>query len=173
MFILRKLLDRYWFNWIFLFVVLFVYLIGFLVNPSWWFEVGKYFVTLFFKNILPVLVLVYFLIFIFNILIDKNFLKKFFESWSYSVKLFISIISGILSSWPIYLWYPLLKQLKHRGLTWWHIAAFIYARAIKIPLLPMMVGFFGWKYTLVFNIVILFLAFLIWIVVDILMEYSE
>ncbi len=171
MIIFRKILDKYWFNWIFLFLVLIVYLFLTLLNPLWGKQVGLYFLKTLVK-ILPIIFLVYFLIFVFNLLIDKDFLKNFFEKWSRFKKLFFSIIGGILSSWPVYLWYPLLKNLKDKGLTYGHIAAFIYARAIKLPLLVMMISFFGIKYTIVFNLVIFVLAFVVWIVMDILMEYS-
>jgi len=67
------------------------------------------------------------------------------------------------------LWYPFLKKLKDHWLTRWHIAAFIYARAIKIPLIPMMIAFFGIKYTLIFNIVILIFAIFMAFIVDFLM----
>jgi uncharacterized membrane protein YraQ (UPF0718 family) len=76
--------------------------------------VGQYFLKIFFKNILPVLIIVYFLIFIFNVLIERKFLQKILQETSYFAKLLGSAIGGILSSGPVYLWYPLLKQLKEK-----------------------------------------------------------
>lgn len=172
MLIFRKILDKYWFNRVFLFIVLFVYFIGFLVNFNWWIAVWKYFLLVFFKSILSVLLVVYFLIFLFNILIDNSSIKNFFNKWNYILKLFFSVIWWILSSWSVYLWYPLLRQIKEKWLTYWHIAAFIYARAIKIPLLVMMVSFFWWKYTLIFNLVIFVFSFLVGIVVDVLLKFK-
>ena len=58
---------------------------------------------------------------------------------------FLAISTGILSHGPIYVWYPLLKDLRDRGMRSGLIAAFLYCRAIniKIPLLPLMVYYFG------------------------------
>jgi hypothetical protein len=78
-----------------------------------------------------------------------------------------------LSSGPVYLWYPLLKQLKEKWLSQWHIATFIYARAIKIPLIPMMIVFFGLKYTIIFNLVLFVLALIIWVLIDFLWNIPE
>lgn len=165
---IRKILDKYWFNRVFLFIILLIYALWFLFNYHWWILVGKYFLSVFFKSILPILLLVYFLIFIFNLFIDKKIIKEFFEKSSYVVRLFASVFGGIVSSGPVYLWYPLLKQFKQKWLTYGHIASFIYARAIKIPLIPMMIVFFWWKYTLIFNLVIFVLSFIIWIIIDLL-----
>ncbi|KAF5428632.1 putative membrane protein YraQ, UPF0718 family [Candidatus Methanophagaceae archaeon] len=56
---------------------------------------------------------------------------------------FLAIFTGILSHGPIYVWYPLLKDLRDRGMKSGLIAAFLYSRAIKIPLLPLRVYYFG------------------------------
>ena len=57
----------------------------------------------------------------------------------------LAISTGILSHGPIYVWYPLLKDLRDRGMRSGLIAAFLYSRAIniKIPLLPLIVYYFG------------------------------
>ncbi|MEA2074619.1 MAG: hypothetical protein U9O85_02630 [Euryarchaeota archaeon] len=52
---------------------------------------------------------------------------------------FLAISAGIISHGPIYIWYPLLKELRDRGMRSGLIAAFMYSRAIKIPLLPYIV----------------------------------
>ncbi len=58
---------------------------------------------------------------------------------------FLAISTGILSHGPIYVWYPLLKDLRDKGMRSGLIAAFLYSRAIniKIPLLPLMIYYFG------------------------------
>ncbi len=164
--IIKKLLDKYWFSWLFFFIILILYLVISLINISWWLSVAKYFFTILIWTIFPVLILVYFLIFIFNLIIDKDYIKNFLKKWNYFSKLILSVVWGILSSWPVYLWYPLLKKFKQQWITDWHIASFIYARAIKIPLLLMMVSFFWLKYTLIFNLVVFVFAFIIWIIID-------
>ena len=55
----------------------------------------------------------------------------------------LAIFTGILSHGPIYAWYPVLKELRQHGMKSGLAAAFLYNRAIKIPLLPVMVYYFG------------------------------
>jgi uncharacterized membrane protein YraQ (UPF0718 family) len=57
----------------------------------------------------------------------------------------LAIVTGLLSHGPIYVWYPLLKELKEQGMSNGLVAVFLYNRAVKIPLLPMMVACFGLK----------------------------
>jgi len=67
----------------------------------------------------------------------------------------LAISGGIISSGPIYMWYPLLGDLKEKGMKNSFIAAFLYNRAIKIPLIPMMVYYFGWSFTITLSIYML------------------
>jgi uncharacterized membrane protein YraQ (UPF0718 family) len=69
-----------------------------------------------------------------------------FRGWT------VAIAGGIASSGPIYMWYPLLGDLKDKGMKDSLVAAFLYNRAVKIPLLPMMVHYFGWPFALVLSI---------------------
>jgi uncharacterized membrane protein YraQ (UPF0718 family) len=61
----------------------------------------------------------------------------------------LSAGAGIVSAGPIYAWYPLLKDLKEQGAADGPIAVFLYNRAVKPFLLPVMIGYFGWRYVLV------------------------
>jgi uncharacterized membrane protein YraQ (UPF0718 family) len=78
----------------------------------------------------------------------------------------ISAIAGIISHGPPYVWLPLIKNLQNRGMSIGYSAVFLYTRAIKIPLLPMMIIFFGWKFTIVFNLMILISSILVWKVME-------
>ena len=74
------------------------------------------------------------------------------------------------------MWYPFLKKLKDHGLNYGHIATFIYARAVKIPFLAVMIYYFGLKYTIIFNLVLIFLAIILGIVINLifnLYNYEE
>lgn len=56
---------------------------------------------------------------------------------------FLAISTGVLSHGPIYVWYPLLRDLRDQGMKNGLVAAFLYNRAIKLPLLPLMIYYFG------------------------------
>ena len=76
------------------------------------------------------------------------------------MKWFLTIVLGIISTGPIYMWYPLLADLKEKGMSYGLIACFLYNRAIKIPLLPVMMLYFNLKY--------IFLLFLLMVIVSVI-----
>jgi uncharacterized membrane protein YraQ (UPF0718 family) len=61
----------------------------------------------------------------------------------------LAILTGILSHGPIYAWYPALKELRQHGMRSGLVAVFLYNRAIKIPLLPVMVYYFGIQFVVI------------------------
>jgi uncharacterized membrane protein YraQ (UPF0718 family) len=60
----------------------------------------------------------------------------------------LALLAGIISHGPMYAWYPMLQELKKQGLGNALITVFLYARAVKLPLLPVMVDYFGLLFTL-------------------------
>jgi uncharacterized membrane protein YraQ (UPF0718 family) len=66
-----------------------------------------------------------------------------------------ALAAGVISHGPMYAWYPLLEDLRSHGMRDGLIVVFFYSRAIKIPLLPMMIDYFGWSFTLVLSFYIL------------------
>ena len=73
---------------------------------------------------------------------------------------FIAVGAGALATGPIYPWYVLLADLRRKGMPPELIAALLYARAIKLPLLPLMAHYFGAPFTLVLSGWILAFAWL-------------
>ena len=78
----------------------------------------------------------------------------------------IAIITGIISTGPIYLWYPLLSELKKQGVSNGFIATFLYNRAIKIPLIPLMIFYFGLAYVIVLTIVMIIISIVQGLIVE-------
>ena len=68
--------------------------------------------------------------------------------------------AGALATGPIYPWYALLAELRRKGMQPALIAVLLYARAIKLPLLPLMAHSFGAPFTLVLSGWILAFAWL-------------
>ena len=172
---LKKILDRYWFNNLFLFFVLLLLFWVWIFNLNLFIYILKDFINIFVNQILFVLLIVFVFMFILNILIEKEFIKNKIKNAKSITKYFVSIIWGIFSTWPVYMWYPFLKQLKNHWLSYGHIATFIYARAVKIPFLAVMIMYFGLKYTIIFNLVLIFLALVLGIIIDLLfnLKYYE
>jgi len=77
-----------------------------------------------------------------------------------------AILGGILSHGPMYAWYGMLSDMKSHGLRDGLIVTFIYARAVKLPLLPLMIGIFGVTFTIIINIYIVLFSVLQGIIMD-------
>jgi len=60
----------------------------------------------------------------------------------------VAIVSGILSTGPVYAWYAVLHNLRQKGMRTSLVAAMLYSRAVKLPLLPLLVHYFGFGYTI-------------------------
>jgi uncharacterized membrane protein YraQ (UPF0718 family) len=103
-------------------------------------------------RIAPILVIVFVVMFLANLFFENKSVSRFLGKGSGFRGWVIAIAGGIVSSGPIYMWYPLLSDLKEKGMKDSLIATFLYNRAIKIPLLPMMVHYFGWNFTLALSI---------------------
>jgi uncharacterized membrane protein YraQ (UPF0718 family) len=64
----------------------------------------------------------------------------------------LSSVAGIISMGPIFAWYPFLKALREKGAADFYLANFLSSRAVKPILLPVLLAYFGWRFSLVFTI---------------------
>jgi uncharacterized membrane protein YraQ (UPF0718 family) len=103
-------------------------------------------------RIAPILLLVFGMMFFTNLFFQGNRIVRFLGEEPGCQGWVVAVAGGIVSAGPIYMWYPLLSDLKEKGMKDSLIAAFLYNRAVKIPLLPMMVYYFGWHFALVLSI---------------------
>jgi len=99
-------------------------------------------------QILPVLLLVYFVMLLTNYFVDNKKLKKDMSEDTGFKGLAIAIIAGIISVGPIYIWYPLMQDLQSKGVSNKYLAIFLYNRGIKIQWLPMLILYFGLSYSI-------------------------
>ncbi|WP_281951768.1 permease [Nitrosophilus kaiyonis] len=149
----------------FLFLVVLVYILLFYFFPQKSLLALKESFSVLIK-ILPILLVVIF----FNALINYFFKPKklsYHLSKDRGIKAWIiALIAGILSHGPMYAWYPLIEDLKKKGLRDSLIAMFFYARAVKLPILPLMIHYFGLKFAIVLNIYIIIGAVLQGMIVE-------
>ncbi|MDY6950497.1 MAG: permease [Thermodesulfobacteriota bacterium] len=94
-------------------------------------------------QIFPALCLIILLMGLVNHFVNPRTVSKYVGKGSGIKGWFLAICTGILSHGSIYAWYPLLRDLRKQGMRSALIAVFLYNRAIKIPLLPLMVHYFG------------------------------
>jgi uncharacterized membrane protein YraQ (UPF0718 family) len=78
----------------------------------------------------------------------------------------IALGAGILSHGPMYAWYPMIQDLRSHGAGDGRVTAFFYARAIKVPLLPIMVEYFGLAFTVILTLYILLAAWIQGLIMD-------
>lgn len=135
-------------GWIFLAIVLLIYGVITLLDSKLALQAITLFVQLLGK-VLPVLLIVFILIFSINLLLEPAWVKKHLGSHSGITGWLTAIVGGVLSTGPIYPWYALLKDLKEKGMKISLIAVFLYSRAVKLPLLPLLVHYFGITYTVI------------------------
>jgi uncharacterized membrane protein YraQ (UPF0718 family) len=58
----------------------------------------------------------------------------------------------VASTGPVYAWYALLAELRAKGMRSALVAVVLYARAIKLPLLPLLAHYFGLRYMLLLSL---------------------
>lgn len=100
------------------------------------------------QHLLPVFIVVIVLMAIFSVVISAAGLDRWLGNESGIRGWFIALIGGILSHGSSYLWYQMLADLRKQNMKDGLIITFLYARAIKLPWLPLMISYFGYAFTL-------------------------
>ena len=155
-------------SWYFLLIVVLAYVILFFINKELSFLSLNFFSNILIK-IVPILVLVFILMSLVNYFFTSKFISKHLGEKGIRKWIFV-IVGGILSTGAIYMWYPLLADLKSKGLSYGLIACFLYNRAIKIPLLPLMIFYFSLQYVLILSFVMIFMSVVQGIIINKIME---
>ncbi|MEA1920630.1 MAG: permease [Campylobacterota bacterium] len=112
------------------------------------------------KMIAPILLIVFFLMAVLNTFIKPKSIAKYLGEKSGYKGWTLALVSGVLSHGSTLVWYPMLSELRKHGARDGLIVAFFYARAIKLPWIPVMIGYFGLGFTLVLSFYILLGALL-------------
>ena len=114
-------------------------------------------------DVLSRLLLPFFLVFCFmvalNLFLTPPQFEKIAQNGSGLKQTFFAAIAGILSTGPIFAWYPILKELRDRGAAPSLMAVFLVNRAVKPALLPMMISLFGWPFVLLFTLLTVVASF--------------
>lgn len=146
-------------GWIFLGAVVLVWLAVAVIAP----EYAARAITLFsglLMKVLPTLALVFVLLFLANLLTDQPWLKRGLASRPGLHGWLIAVVAGVLASGSLYVWYALVGELRQKGMRPGLAAAFLYAFSVKLPLLPLLVHFFGLTYAVVLNAYLILFAVL-------------
>ena len=123
--------------WYFLISMVSAYVILFFAWPHIFWSSFNFFEKILIK-ILPIFVLVFALMVAVNRYMNNDFIIKHMRGNKIKSWLYI-IIGGVLSTGPMYIWYPLLKDLRNNGINNGEIACFLYNRSIKPPFFPLII----------------------------------
>ncbi|MFH1786829.1 MAG: hypothetical protein ABH829_04230 [archaeon] len=156
-------------SWYFLGIVLLLYAL----TGAFSFEVFALslgFAYQIFVKVVPILFIIFGLMAVVNYYVSPDTIARYMGKESGLNGWLVAIVGGIISTGPLYMWYPLLQDIQQKGARNGLVAAFLYTRAIKVPLMPMMIIYFGAAYTIVLTFVIISFSFLQGIVVERIME---
>jgi len=95
---------------------------------------------------------IYLILLVLNLFITPVHVSRFMGSGAGVRGVLLSAVAGIISMGPIFAWYPFLESLRIKGASDFHLANFLSHRAVKPALLPMMIIYFGWRFSLVFTV---------------------
>lgn len=158
---------KYPWGWLFLASVVALYVLLFSLDP----ETAKNALSSFgalLSRILPILAVVFGLMLLFNLFADPKWIGRYVGKRSGLQGWIVAIAAGIFSLGPIYPWYLLLGDLKLKGMRSSLVAVFLYSRAIKLPLVPLMVHYFGLAFTATLLTYILVFAVLNGLLIELL-----
>jgi uncharacterized membrane protein YraQ (UPF0718 family) len=135
-------------KWLFLTVVILSYALTALID----FPLARESLSLFgdvLLQIIPILIVVLVLMTIINLLMTPDRIQTYLGKTSGVKGWLLAMAGGVLATGPIYTWYILIAELRKQGMQPSLAAAFLYSRAVKLPLLPLLVHYFGIGYTLI------------------------
>ena len=138
-------------GWFFLAIALALYGVTAFVDYELALSAISFFIQLL-NKVLPVLALVFVLIFAVDLLLNPKRVEKYLGKKSGFMGWLTAIVTGILSTGPVYAWYAVLHDLRQKGMRTALVAVLLYSRAVKLPLLPLLVHYFGLGYTLVLTL---------------------
>ncbi len=135
-------------GWFFLGGVTALYVGVILFNPHLGMELVSKALSIF-TNLIPIFFIVFLFMVFSSLVFDSEKVLRAVGEESGTRGWLVSVAGGILSTGPVYMWYPLLADLREKGMRTSLIATFLYNRAVKIPLLPLMIYYFGLPFTVV------------------------
>ena len=107
------------------------------------------------------LLLAFFMMFLLNLFVTPAHVTRFMGREAGPLGILLSSAAGIVSMGPVYAWYPFLASLKEKGASDFHLANFLSSRAVKPVLMPLMIAYFGWRFSLFFTLISVLSALLV------------
>ncbi len=147
-------------------ILLAIYALVYFFNKNIFMKISDQFLKLLLQ-IFPFLIIVFVLMFLTNLWLKPDIIKKYLGENSGAKGMALASLAGILSVGSVYMWYPLIKDLKVNGMSNKLISVFIYNRAVKLHLLPLMVLYFGITFTIILTVLTIIFSFIIGEIVEV------
>ena len=154
---------------LFLAAILVVYAILFFTLPERAMDALRISVNILLNLIIP-LCLVFVIMVLLNLFLKPAKVALLLGKGSGLKGIALSTAGGIISTGPIYAWYPLLKDIKAKGAGYVPIAIFLNNRAVKPFLLPVMIAYFGWIFVALLTVLTIVFAVLMGYAMNICMR---
>lgn len=106
-------------------------------------------------KIVPLLLVIYPVMIVVNMIFSGERTAKYLGGSSGMKSWIYASVGGILVSGPPYILYPMLGELKKKGMSNSLLAVFLFNRNVKIPFIPALVYYFGSEYTIVLSLYII------------------
>lgn len=103
-------------------------------------------------SLLPIFILIIFISALINFFLKPKHIIKHFGEDSGFRGIVYALLSGILSHGPMYMWYGIVNEIRESGAKDKLVIIFLYARAVKIPLLVFMIDLFGLAFTIIITL---------------------
>lgn len=159
-------------GWYFLGIVIAAYAIVAVIKPEAVMPSLSFFASII-RKILPVFALIFALLVIIDYYVKPEKIVKHLGKDAGIKGWLWAITGGIISTGPIYMWYPLLNEMQKKGARDSYAAAFLYNRAVKPALLPLFIYYFGLAYTVTLTIVMVAASVAQGIIVEKIVEVKK
>ncbi|MHC1575838.1 MAG: permease [Methanosarcinaceae archaeon] len=159
-------------GWYFLLAVICLYLLAAVLDPKKTVSAIGTFADISMR-ILPALILMFVFMALINYYVNAKKLSATMGKDAGLKKWIITIVAGLISSGPIYIWYPVLGDLHEKGVGYGLIATFLYNRSVKIPFLPILASYFGLTYVICLITVTVGISVVQGLMIDRLMPEGE
>lgn len=150
-------------------IVTIIYIAVYFISPKGIFSSLDFFTKIITK-LFPIIIAIFALMSIINYFISNKLLLRWLGKEAGAKGWLVSVIGGIISIGPIYMWYPLMADLQEKKIRNGFIATFLYNRAVKPALLPLLIYYFGWAYTAVLTGTMIFASIANGLIVEKIME---
>ncbi len=101
-----------------------------------------------FVGVAPIIVAVFAGLGLVQVFVDKQAMARHLGDRAGLPALLVAAAAGTILVGPVFVIFPLLKTMRDHGTSWAIITTTLTAWAVKLPMVPLEIGFLGWRFSL-------------------------